>query len=80
MTQAVQDDSLTNQEEIDEELQRQIDQEEELEKQYGDDEEESRRPKNMGPGFSKQKQVMEESGNYQASKKKKVKIIDKRKK
>lgn len=73
-----QEDLLQADEEVDE----QVEWEEELEKQYGglDEAMEEKREKAMGPGFSKQKQVMEESGFYRGDVKKKVAIKDKRKK
>lgn len=65
---------------IDDELNKQLDWEEELEKQYGDLEDSDSRPKKMGHGFSKQKQIIEEGGGWQDFKKSKVKIKDKTKK
>jgi len=65
----------------DEEIEEQIEWEENLEHQFGglSDDLEARRSKAMGPGFSKQKQVMEENEYYRGDGKKK-KIFLKRSK
>ena len=53
----------------DEEIEEKLDLEENLEREYGglSEDKEERRSKVMGPGFSKQKQVMEENKFYQGT-------------
>jgi len=53
----------------DEEIEEKLDWEENLEREYGglSEDKEERRSKVMGPGFSKQKQVMEENKFYQGT-------------
>ena len=62
--------------EDDEEVNEQVEWEEELESQYGDSDDsmKQKRSKAMGPGFSKQKQVMEENKFYRGDIKKQVNI------
>lgn len=82
MNQTAPDDSLDqgNILDPDEEIEQQLDWEESLERQYNglSDDLEEKRTKAMGPGFSKQKQVMEENEFYRGTGKKK-KILLKRK-
>lgn len=84
MDQAVSKDSLDSEEvaKKDDEIDEQLDWEEELENEYGNlpDAMSARRDKAMGPGFSKQKQVVEENKFYRGSVKKGINIRDKRKK
>lgn len=75
MNQTAPDDSL-DQDSIldpDEEIEEKLDWEESLEQQYGglSEDMEEKRTKAMGPGFSKQKQVMEENEFYRGTGKKK---------
>ncbi|MDO8668809.1 MAG: hypothetical protein Q7K65_00765 [Candidatus Buchananbacteria bacterium] len=83
MNQTDQDDSLdqSNILDPDEEIEEQLDLEESLERQYGglSEEMEEKRTKAMGPGFSKQKQVMEENEFYRGTGKKKKIILKKSK-
>lgn len=61
-------------EEADQDMGSQLDWEEELEEKYGgleEDDDLPRKSRDLGSGFSKQKQVIEESGYYQKKKKKK---------
>lgn len=79
MNQATQDDSLKegNLLEPDEEIEERLDWEESLERQYGglSEDLEEKKTKAMGPGFSKQKQVMEENKFYSGTGKKKKIIL-----
>jgi hypothetical protein len=83
MDQAGKDNSIDSDEliEHDEDIEEMIDWEEELENQFGgSDAKDGPNPKDMGQGFSKQKQVMEESQFYQGSSRKKVTLKDKTRK
>lgn len=84
MSQTAQKDSLDKEDivEHDEDIDEQIEWEEELEKEYGglDESMDERRSGAMGPGFSKQKQVMEENQYYRGDVKRKVSIKNKTKK
>ena len=76
MNQATPNDSLEegNLLDPDEEIEEKLDWEENLEREYGglSEDKEERRSKAMGPGFSKQKQVMEENKFYQGTGKKRT--------
>jgi len=58
----------------DEEIEEKLDWEESLEREYAalSEDKEEKRSKAMGPGFSKQKQVMEENKFYQGTGKKRT--------
>ncbi|HLD28386.1 MAG TPA: UDP-N-acetylmuramate--L-alanine ligase [Patescibacteria group bacterium] len=66
---------------INDDLDDQLDFEDELENQYSDDIErdKSRKPKVVGAGFAKQKQIIEENRNFSGTWKAKVKLVDKTK-
>ncbi len=74
MDQTARDDSLDSEEILDrdEEIDEEIDYEEQREREYGglDNAIRERRGGVMGTGFSKQKQIVEESSYYQGSSKK----------
>ena len=83
MAQTAQNDSLDQGSILDpdEEIEEQLDWEESLEHQFGglNEDVDEKRPKAMGSGFSKQKQVMEENEFYRGTgKKKKISLNHKK--